>query len=420
MSVTIDKGFYDSTVDPHDPCGILMTIKDINERSRFLRAYINARLLFFPKIFLTDATINNSSVLRRLIFSKEKQFDFPCDYDKLIKDGSIVAIIRDNLPPEKFSSELTKRQSGNKYTDLPSKKYAKKIDELFNPQNNNIQKFELKEASKLFTDKIKEFLNNEYSARDSSINSDVNIVRLKLLNEIDYEQVVNLNGLFAKIDEHCHKESNINKIFKEEFSERYKYNIPELLELNYQRMVKPLFETPMYEQIFEYEIPQTYVFNYYSLANLPSEAITEARELPEYKNFYNELNKHQQDQTTDLIPTFEQYIKELDRFIQSKLTKAIKGKIDKEERIKISKHTLASLGPNVLTIGMRTGISIMSKMMDFPMFVPDIIIGSLGLLGAITIALANIKIANDFLEKKEKLSGEINEISQKPVIMPVK
>jgi len=443
MPTTTDKGFYDSTLDPH---GVLMNISE-EGRCRFLRAYINARLLFFPQLYLTDATINNNGALRQLILSNERQ-DIVCDYEELIKEGSIIATVRDKLPLENFSSELRKIQERNKHTNLPSEEYTRKIDNLFNEKYGNIIEFKLEDVSKRFTDKVKCFLEDDYSInyaindrmQMSNVNNwdqtgnlngllkNSNIVRVKLLEEINWAQTVDLNGLLTKIENYGYKkEYLVYELFKTKLSECYNNNIPESLNLNYQTMVSELLlNIDEHESVFKHEVPQRYVYNIDCLANLPSKALIEAKNLPQRDKFNAEFNKYQIGNTKSenaLFSSFENYIKELDYFIKNNLTEAIKTEMkNHEERlIEIRNKTykrLDGITDFSILIGLISSLSFVSD--EIPKDVPAIIA-----ISSLIAKKGGRKIIDNIFDekikcKKELFGNKAFEFSHKSVIMSAK
>lgn len=84
--------------------------------------------LFARRIMVSDSTINNNPKLRTLFYKESVIEDYGCQCDllSLIKEGSIVPVVRDS-----FSgfNDLRLLQSMNPTPDLPSQKYCELIDE---------------------------------------------------------------------------------------------------------------------------------------------------------------------------------------------------------------------------------------------------------------------------------------------------
>ena len=101
--------------------------------------------LFTQRIMISDSTVNNTPKLRALIYRENIKEDFGCQCDllTLIKQGSIVPVVRDN-----FSgfNNLRLSQSKNPTPDLPPQKFCELLDE----NCMEVLQYSLSDVSRLF------------------------------------------------------------------------------------------------------------------------------------------------------------------------------------------------------------------------------------------------------------------------------
>jgi hypothetical protein len=314
------RGFFDGTIDAH---GELMSVPE-PDRCRYLRAYMNARLLFFPRVYLTDATINNSPAFRQLVIPRKRSrllrqsHDLPCDYAELVEKGVIAAVVRDDVPPETFSSALRGRQKKNANSDIPSPNYCSAIEELFSSPDASVTQFHLDDVARLFTRKVGEVLKRDLRNREA------NRIRATLANDVASVSTVTLNELLTLIGELGHKQgSPIYEQFKHLFGLCYTDNVPQSLMLSYQTIVGSRHSRSLDIPVTEHRVPQRYVLDVDCLAYLPSSELTKAMELDERDTFVSALRLfHSQPAsgTDDLIGALEAYVRTLNEFFRDYYT----------------------------------------------------------------------------------------------------
>lgn len=291
--MNLKDGFFDSTTNSHN--GIISPIAK-EDKCRILRAYMNARLLLFPKMYLADSDINNNGALRHLIVpTKDKEYmsknpDLPCDYAELIKSGCIVATVRDDVELGNFSSTLFEIQKHSKHIDLPSERYTKIIQELFKSPNANLTQFKSNDVADIFKSKAEKLLNQNHFEH-----KDMDKVRRRLAVDIKNMSTINLNELLIQIESYGFpKETPVYEDLKQILSDEcYSNNIAQSLNLNYQSMVGNAHPPLNYDDnqlMFEYSVPQTCIFDIDCLAYLPVEKLLEFSKLSERYKFINQFN----------------------------------------------------------------------------------------------------------------------------------
>jgi hypothetical protein len=351
--VNIGEGFFDSTIDAH---GKLMSCP-AEERCAFLRAYMNARLLFFPKVYLTDATINNNGAFRQLIMPEKGNgylggnLDLPCDYAELVKAGVIVAAIRDDVPRDAFSAILLDRQKNHGHSDLPPRRYTEVVQELFSAPKAVVAQFNLNDVAALFENKAKSFLRQTY-ADDKNIDR----LRVRLADELETMPKVDFNGLLTRLEQFgVDKDSFFYKVFKEEFSKCYNNNVPQSLNLNYQAIVGGEQYKNNNIPVFEYGVSQRYVFDTECLAYLPSKELLNALTLSERYKFVRQFGLYQSGEAASgdaLITAYERYVRQLDRFFSDCFTRAALTAIQERPQRPLYIKVLNSTAMQLITIGL--------------------------------------------------------------------
>lgn len=315
--MNFSQGFFDSTVDAHG---------DVRLRDPMrLRGYINFRLLFWPNIYFTDATVNNNRILRDLMFENKDglsgRYPFlPHDYNKLLKNKVIKIAVRSSLNDETFSSDLRKLQFNGQNLSLPDDEYTKQIENIISP--DVIIRYDLNDVSRLFSDKVRKCLANS-SNWIKPADEELQKLCERLYDEYQGCQLMKFNDLLDSVREYGYDQDDfMYKKIRTQLSECYKNNVPEILGLNNQHILRApepeIIDGRMndIEMIYYSDENETVPvhFDIESLAYLPSGRILEILEMNSRKTFIEKLNRFvDRDRVgyNDVYTEFEKYITDL-------------------------------------------------------------------------------------------------------------
>lgn len=314
-----EQGFFDSTVDAHGDRRLMDPMR--------LRGYINFRLLFWPQVYFTDATINNNMILRDLMFEDRDQDrlqykyypKLPRDYHNLFEKRIIKVAVRSDLDAANFSSQLRERQRENQNLSLPDENYVRRIDQLLD--SNAVIIYEIDEVSRLFSEKVKNYLQLE--ARESGFPERKNVCT-NLYSEYRDVERLNFNELLDSVKRSgYHEETDIYKDLKDSISQCYNNNVPESLKLNNQEFMlsdKFMIDRRENQIIVNHPLNETIPvrFDIQSLAYLPSEQLSEILNLTERQSFMNQLDLYANQREinyNDLCSTLSTYSEAISNLI---------------------------------------------------------------------------------------------------------
>lgn len=325
-----NQGFFDSTIDAHGRIELRDAVR--------LRGYINFRLLFWPHVYFTDATINNHKILRDLMFENtlEVKSDhnrwLPRDYGELLENKVIKIAVRDSLNPH-FSSELRQLQKNAKNLSLPDESYTRKIDNLI--KDDAITQYSLEEVSRLFSSKVKTLLRK--NSNDKNKADQIKTVYKKLNEKYKNEEKIDFNQILEYLVRTGYQpESSIYKELKSVISECYNNNVPTILKINNQHIFQSMETIRDREddkirvewQNENGECIPTY-FNILALAYLPSSRLMEIFHISERQKFIDCLASYTASDGyydyNDVCSAFERYIEEINRIFKDYFDIMAKG-----------------------------------------------------------------------------------------------
>ena len=337
MSIDFKKGYFDSSTDAHSIANLSSRIESKNNMA-ILRAYINFRLLFWSKMYFTDASINNNPALRHLMFDDKIVPDHSCinlprDYYKLLSHSVFKIAVRNTLSIGSHSRELFHLQQLNKHTNLPSEAYSEAIDNIVRDRHSCGKSvavsYCLESVGLLFATKVKNYLRNEEQE-----NPELNQAKAALYRHFSRAESINFNDILTKLVDNGYAEgSAIYAKIRLAISSYYNTNVPEVLDLNYETSISGLAPNTVIGKYIptidtdtsENSIRFNYAFDPELLAYLPSEVMLEALALSQRYKFVTKLNEAANSQKPDidmLSESLESFVKQLDLLIKNSYSKA--------------------------------------------------------------------------------------------------
>lgn len=285
-----------------------------NQACFYLRAYIMIRLFFFEEFVISDSSINLNQALRTLILAEEGRGSYdlrnlpPADFGELIKNGTIKLAARDIYKGD-FADALRNAQNNKRHVTLPSAKYTEMIDAIC--KEENIYWWNEDIVTQMFTEKIRDYLQGEYS-------DEVNYFLRDLMQRLSNQETLTYDIVKSKALEMRPKTSEEYRILYDMMRDSYDYNIPEYFRMRYlkrfngfqQTLDNSQFKMNLPEQ---YDISWKYTFDAHAFAMAPIDYLKIAWSSGQYQRYKSAMSQYMDGQISfsqclDALQAYLEYI----------------------------------------------------------------------------------------------------------------